>query len=95
MPTCHQTPTGYYDCKENGILHHDSSGKRGVVAVRSRTHRTPTPSSRTDLRKMIDTTIGITKEFGWCVLAVGAACFSHLYGSAKVSARQTRHAVSF
>jgi|AntAceMinimDraft_1070359.scaffolds.fasta_scaffold15112_1 hypothetical protein len=29
-------------------------------------------------------TITIPKEFAWCVLAVGAACFTHLYGSFKV-----------
>ena len=28
--------------------------------------------------------IEIPKEYGWCILAVGAACFTHLYGSFKV-----------
>ena len=28
--------------------------------------------------------ITIPNEYGWCILAVGGACFAHLYGSFRV-----------
>uniref|UniRef100_A0A7S0X4I6 Glutathione S-transferase 3, mitochondrial n=1 Tax=Mantoniella antarctica TaxID=81844 RepID=A0A7S0X4I6_9CHLO len=40
-------------------------------------------------------TITIPKEFGWCVLAVGAACFTHLYGSFKVGAARKKYNIQY